>query len=130
MSANKQMKTLSPQQYAFVLWLYKRHPNLARAAEARHESLEGFLDTASNVFNNIVEKAPDLLKTYVTGEQQIQQMKLNLERAKAGQYPLDSTGALYTGGGGRALASSQIPTWVWIAGGGLVAFLLITTLRK
>ena len=126
---NKQLKTLTPAQFAFVKWLYEKHPNVAKAAEEHHESLAGFLDTAGTVFNNIMTKAPDLLKQYVTGQQQIQELKLNLARAKAGQYPVDSDGNVYTGGAMRAQPQG-VPTWVWIGGGALIAYLLLTLSRR
>lgn len=123
--ANKELKTLSPAQFAFVKWLYANHPNVAKAAEERHESLEGFFDTAGKVFENVMQKAPDLLQQYVTGKQQIEQLKINLERARAGQYPVDSAGNVYTGGATLPQAVAQVPVWAWALAGGLLVYLIV-----
>lgn len=87
MEANQKLKTLTPAQYAFMRWLAETHPSLLQLAEERRASLNGFMDSLSNVFNTVMEKAPDLLKQYVTSQEQVAQLKANIERAKAGQYP-------------------------------------------
>jgi len=128
MPAQQQLKTLTPAQYAFVSWLYTTHPNIAREAEERREQLSGFMDSLTQVFNTVVTKAPDMLKEYVSGKQQIELLKINLARAKANEYPIDAGGSLYTGGGAAAQLQAGIggvPTWAWIAGAGLVVFLLM-----
>lgn len=129
MPAQQQLKTLSPAQYAFVSWLYTNHPNIAHAAEERREALNGFMDSLTSVFNTVVTAAPDLMKQYVTGKQQIDLMKINLQRAQANEYPLDANGALYTGGNSLQQMATQpvlgVPTWAWVAGAGLLVFLLM-----
>lgn len=129
MPANQQLKTLTPAQYAFVSWVYTNHPNIAQAAEERREQLDGFMDSLTNVFDTVVKSAPDLMKQYVTGRQQIDLLKVNLERAKANQYPLDANGSLYTGGNSmQQMVSAPIagvPTWAWIAGAGLLVYLVM-----
>jgi hypothetical protein len=128
MPAQQNLKTLTPAQYAFVSWLYTNHPNIAHAAEERREQLAGFMDSLTNVFNTVVTSAPDLMKQYVAGREQIDLMKVNLERAKANQYPLESNGALYTGGTVREQLQAGvggIPTWALIAGAGLIVYLLM-----
>jgi len=120
MSTQKKVRTLTPPQYAFLKWLYERHPNIAKAAEEQHASLSGFMDTLSNVFNQVMDKAPDLMKQYVTGRQQIEELKANIERAKAGQYPLEP--------GFMSQAPSQnsmLPTLLLVGAGGLVVYLLL-----
>jgi len=118
------LKTLTPAQYAFVKWLYARHPNIARAAEQHHASLNGFMDSLTTTFNTIVEKAPDLMKQYVSGKTQIEELKINLQRAKAGQYPLDASGGGYSQT--TALPSpAGVPLIAWIAGGALIAYLVL-----
>lgn len=122
----KQLKTLTPAQYAFVSWLYTNHPNIAREAEERREQLAGFMDSLTNVFNTVVTKAPDLLNQYVTGKQQIELLKVNLARAKANEYPIDQSGSLYTGGAPQMRATTGgIPAWALVAGAGLVLYLLL-----
>lgn len=128
MPAQQQLKTLSPAQYAFVSWLYTNHPNIAHAAEERREQLAGFMDSLTNVFNTVVTAAPDLMKQYVAGKEQIDLMKVNLERAKANQYPIDLNGSLYTGGAATQTLAAPvmgIPTWAWLAGGVLALYLLL-----
>jgi hypothetical protein len=129
MPADQQLKTLTPAQYAFVSWLYTNHPNIAHAAEERREALSGFMDSLTSVFNTVVTAAPDLMKQYVTGKQQIDLMKINLERAKANAYPLDANGSLYTGGNSmQQMATAPmlgVPTWAWIAGAGLLVYLVM-----
>ena len=129
MPAQTQLKTLTPAQYAFVSWLYTNHPNIAHAAEERREQLDGFMDSLTNVFNTVVTAAPDLMKQYVTGKSQIDLMKINLERAKANQYPLDANGSLFTGGNTLKAAATApmmgVPVWAWVAGAGLLVYLLM-----
>jgi hypothetical protein len=129
MPAQQQLKTLSPAQYAFVSWLYTNHPNLAREAEEHREALSGFMDSLTSVFNTVITKAPDIMSQYVAGKQQTELLKINLARAKANEYPLDASGSLYTGGNTFQQAVSApmmgVPTWAWIAGGGLLLFLLL-----
>jgi len=124
MSATHALKTLTPAQYAFVKWLYAKHPNVARAAEQHHASLNGFMDSLTTTFNTIVEKAPDLMKQYVTGKTQLEELKINLARAKAGQYPLDQSGGAYSYA--PAMPSpAGVPLLAWIAGGALIAYLVL-----
>jgi hypothetical protein len=122
------LKTLTPAQYAFVSWLYTNHPNIAREAEERREQLSGFMDSLTQVFKTVTDKAPDLLNQYVTGKQQIELLKINLERAKANAYPIDANGSLYTGGTVSQQMQTGIagvPTWAWIAGAGVLVYLLM-----
>lgn len=128
MSARK-LKELTPAQYAFMSWLYANHPNLAKDAEEKNRSLSGFMDSLTSVFNSVIEKAPDLMNQYVAGKTQIEQLKANIARASAGQYPLNANGTVYTGGSVVPTVVSQVPTWVWFAGGAAVVA-LIFSLRK
>ena len=121
MPATKQLRTLTPAQYAFVKWLYEKHPNVAKAAEEHHASLNGFMDSLTSTFNNILDKAPDLLKQYVAGQQQIDELKLNIERAKQGQYPV-SAGIPQSQ---MLPAPAGVPLIAWVAGGGILLYLLL-----
>lgn len=125
MPATKQLKTLSPAQFAFMKWFYEKHPALARKAEEQHASLNGFLDSLTNVFNNVVTQAPELMKQYVAGKSQIDQLKINLERAKQGLYPLDAGGGVYAGQPQMLPSPAGVPLLVWIAGGALLTFLVL-----
>lgn len=121
--AAKKLKELSPEQYAFMNWLQVNHPNLMRAAEEHNRSLSGFMDSITNVFNSVMEKAPDLLQKYVAGKEQVAQLKMNIERAKEGQYPINPDGSLYAPRG--VTPAQTVPTWVWFAGGGLLLALIL-----
>lgn len=123
MSATKQLKTLSPAQFAFMKWFYEKHPALARKAEEQHASLNGFLDSLTNVFNNVVTQAPELMKQYVAGKSQIDQLKINLERAKQGLYPLDAGGSVYAGQP-QMSAPGGVPVVAWLFGGAVLAFIV------
>ena len=129
MPAQQALKTLTPAQYAFVSWLYTNHPNIAREAEERREALSGFMDSLTSVFSTVMAKAPDMLNQYVAGKQQIELLKINLQRAKQNEYPLDAGGSLYTGGNPlqQTMASPVlgVPTWAWLAGGGVLLYLLL-----
>jgi hypothetical protein len=117
---DKQLKTLTPAQYAFMRWLDQNHPEVLRAAEERRASLSGFLDSLSNTFNNVMEKAPELMKSYVDGKAQIEQLKINIERAKRGEYPIEQPLMA------RAhSAVNTIPSWVWAAGAAGLLYLLL-----
>lgn len=124
MAAEKALKSLTPAQYAFVKWLYDKHPNIAQKAEAHHASLGGFMDSLTSVFNNVVTQAPELMKQYVSGKTQIETLKLNLARAKQGLYPVDEGGGVYAGAQPLP-APAGVPLTAWIAGGALLTLLLL-----
>jgi hypothetical protein len=113
------MKELSASEYIFLKWLQETHPQLYAEAEARQQSIGGFMDSLSTVFTNIANAAPDLLKQYVTGQQELAVLKANLARAKAGEIPITNTGQPYAtdAPGYRQNIFSTIPPWVLIAFG-------------
>ncbi len=118
--SEKALKTLTPAQYAFMRWLSETHPNLLAQAEDRRASLNGFMDSLTSVFTSITEKAPDLLNQYVTSKAQMEQLKLNIERAKRGEAPI--TQPLMVQASNTA---AQVPAWVWGAGGAILVYLLL-----
>lgn len=124
--AEKKLKELTPAEFAFLSWIYKNHPNIAQAAEAHQKSLSGFMDSASNVLNSIMEKAPDLLNQYVAGKAQIDLLKQNIARAKAGQFPVNEAGSIYA----AAQAPQTVPTWAVVLGVGGALALLFVLARK
>lgn len=117
---NQKLRSLTPAQYAFMKWLSDAHPNLLREAEERRASLNGFMDSLSQTFKTVMDKAPDLLNQYVAGKQQLAQLKINIERAKAGQYPIESQIGVPV-----AQAQSAIPWWAFAAGGAVLVYLLV-----
>lgn len=118
--SDTKLRTLTPAQYAFMKWLNDAHPALLHAAEERRASLSGFMDSLKNTFDEIVKQAPELLKTYADGKNQIAQIKLNIERAKQGQYPIES--ATFASAQTRA---QGLPPWAWAAGGAILVYLLL-----
>lgn len=118
--AEKQLKTLTPAQYAFIKWLSDTHPNLVAAAEERRASLNGFMDSLTNTFNNVIAKAPELLNQYVTGKAQVEQLKINIARAKEGQPPITNIPIAQAHS-----AASAVPGWVWAAGGAILVYLVV-----
>lgn len=131
MDQNKNVKSLTPAQFAFMKWINETHPNLMKAAEEHHKSLGGFLDTMTSTFNTIMTKAPDLLSQYVTGKAQIDTLKLNLERAKVGQMPLTDAGGIYTGAPNMLVQQTLIPGVPnWILGGAVAAIAVYLLMRK
>lgn len=116
---NTQLKTLTPAQYAFIRWLSATHPNLMTMAEDHRSSLNGFMDSLKSVFDNITSKAPELLNQYITSKEQLAQLKLNIERARANQPPIE-TPLIYK----VNAAANGVPGWVWGAGGAILLYLL------
>lgn len=122
--ANTKLKVLSPAQFAFLSWLEKTHPNLLRAAEDRRASLDGFMDSITKVFDTVTTRTPELLNTYVTGKAQLEQLKLNIARAKEGKPPVTDIAAPL-----RETVSS-VPNWAWAAGGAIAVYLLLKLARR
>lgn len=108
------MKELSASEYVFLKWLQDTHPALYQAAEERQKSLGGFMDSLSTVFTNIANAAPGLLNQYVKGKQELEILKANLARAKAGEVPVDAAGQPYFAGNApRQDFLSSVPGWAW-----------------
>jgi len=120
------MKELTAPEYVFLKWLHETHPALYSAAEERQQSLSGFMDSLSTIFTNIANAAPDLLNTYVKGQAELATLKANLARAKAGEVPLNMSGQPYPGAyPQQSGALAGIPTWVFVALGVGVVYLLV-----
>jgi len=126
------MKKLSLNEYLFLKWVNKTHPQMfASVAGDPREALSGFMDSLSQGLQTFLAEAPKLYGQYLTGKREIAAMKMNVERLKAGQPPIDpATGqpiSQYTPGYGVPPGSSfvdSVPTWAWLAGAGLLAVLL------
>ena len=112
------VKSKSKAQVAFLSWVKAKHP--AFYAQLQQEA--GLGDVATT-FNNVLNSASTLLTHYVAGKQQVALLKLNIERAKQGQLPLDQLQATRLREG--PAVSPGVPTWVWVAGGAGLLFLLL-----
>lgn len=118
--AEQALKSLTPAQYAFIRWLNQTHPSLVAAVEERRSNLHGFMDSLSSVFKQVTEQAPDLLKQYVAGKRDLEQLKLNIARAKAGQMPIEIPAVAQV-----QSATAGVPMWAWAAGGAILVYLLM-----
>lgn len=121
--SNKALKTLTPAQFAFLKWLHEAHPELAKAAEERRASIDGFMDSLTSTFDAITKNAPDLAAEYLKSREEIAQLDLNIARAKAGQQPVTNPLAFnFT----RAASSTTagVPTWAFAAGAAVLVYLL------
>lgn len=114
------LKTLSPAQFAFLKWLSDTHPNLMAQAEQHRSSLSGFMDSLTKTFDSVMTKAPDLMNQYVTSKAQLEQLKLNIERAKRGEPPITEG---FTGQVQQVV--STVPGWVWAGGAAILVYLLM-----
>lgn len=129
------MKTLSVNEYLFLKWANKFNPAMFEAIVGDpRQMLSGFMDSLSQGLQTFFTEAPKVYGQYLQGQQQLQALKLNIERAKAGYAPIDpTTGQVITSatpgyGVPPGFASSglaSVPTWVWIAGAGLLAVVLL-----
>ncbi len=125
------MKTLTVNQYLFLKWANKFNPAMFEALVGDPRSmLSGFMDSLSTGLQAFLSEAPKVYGQYLQGKQQIDAMKLNIERAKLNQPPIDPyTGQVITSGmPGYDVppgVTSGVPTWAWIAGAGLLAVLIL-----
>jgi len=78
-------------QAQFLTWLKNRHPELYSATieQAEMSTLSG-LGAEESVWSKIVNGVSSLGTTYLALKNQKDLLALNLERAKAGQPPLDA----------------------------------------
>lgn len=108
-------------QAQFLAWFKHTHPSLY--AQAAQSAGLGDVGGIADGFNSLLNSATGLLSQYVAGKSQLDTLKINLARAKAGQAPI-AAGALPVE---RAAPSglAAVPGWVWIAGAGGLLFLLL-----
>jgi hypothetical protein len=116
----------------FLAWLRENHADLyARAMrDATAPQLSGFLDSLTDTFKKITDSVPKLAETYVNTRAQIDAIKLNIERAKAGMYPIDpKTGQPYSSGQPAqvemAIARESGMNPMLLLGGAVILFLLL-----
>jgi hypothetical protein len=119
----KEMQELSAAEYVFLRWLQDTHPQLYADAEQRQKTIGGFLDSFGQVLESVSQAAPGILKTYVKGQQDLEVLRENLARAKAGEMPLASAGGMMYQPSANPLAS--VPIWAWaLLGLGTVVLLV------
>lgn len=127
------MRTMTVNQYLFLKWMHDTHPGLYEASSAKQ--LSGFMDSLGTAFTTVIEAAPKLYSQYIDGKTQISLLKANLQRAQQNLPPVDASGQVITTGmPGYAIPAgypisnnpfASVPPWVWIAGAGVVALLLL-----
>lgn len=98
----------------FLAWLRENHPDIYSqfvapaplvGQQLAPVALSGFLDSIGNAFNsvltNVTNSLPKLAETYSTYQQQRELLRINAERARAGQAPLtvNAQGQLITAAG-------------------------------
>lgn len=104
-------------------------------------TLSGLWESITSAFERVTTALPNLAQTYVTAKAQIDWLKLNAERAKKGEPPLDPVTGLPLQPQGViappvnsqaakietqiATSAQGVPPWAWIAGAGVVAFLVL-----
>ncbi len=108
---------------AFVEWLAKKHPSFY--AQVRQDTGLGDVAPTPNLFTQILNSATGLLSQYVASKEQLAQLKVNIARAKAGQPPLTSD-QFATGTVPQRSMLGGIPTWVLLAGGAGILYLLLS----
>lgn len=126
------MDTATNNRLAFFRWLSGTHPNLYRAVlpaiqQPNAVQMAGIFDFLSSVgtsiangVSKVADLIPQLASTYVNTKSQVDLIKVNLQRAQAGQAPVTALPAGSSGGGPIATTSdgsffSQIPVWGWVA---------------
>ncbi len=129
------MKTLSVNEYLFLKWANKFNPAMFEAIVGDpRDKLSGFMDSLSTGLQSFLTEAPKVYGQYLQGKQQIDALKLNLQRAQAGLAPIDpATGQVITSAtpgynippGFARTGLDAVPTWAWIAGAGLLALLIL-----
>lgn len=131
-TAARKVDIMNKAQLAYMSWLQKTHPALYKKVVPDDAGLSGIIDSITSGFNSLVNNAGALFTTYVSGKTALDLLKVNTKRAKAGQPPFAtiaeanqaaSLEARYPMGQPSLLQS--IPPMVWIAGGGLILFLLL-----
>lgn len=122
------MDTATNNRLAFFRWLRATSPHLYSAMlpeiQADPNQLSGFFDFVQSVgtsIGNAVSKAADLIpslaQTYVQTRQQIDLIKVNVQRAQNGDAPVTAlpAGQMAPGAPGSQPPSffASIPMWGW-----------------
>jgi hypothetical protein len=121
------VEKLSKAQLAFMAWLQAKHPNIYQRAVPDNAGLSGIIDSITAGFNSVMNNAGSLLSSYVTGKSQLDLLKLNIQRAKAGLPPQTADEQALMRGASTAAPSflSQIPPVAWIGAGGLLLWFIL-----
>ncbi len=122
---------LNKAQLAYMSWLQANHPALYGKVVPNDPGLSGIFDSIANGFKSLVANAGSLFSTYVTSKGQLDLLKANTARAKQGLPPVASLEELAQSNAWSIQAGqpmsflSGIPPIAWVAGGGLLLFLLL-----
>lgn len=108
---NKALREMSAAEYVFLRWLRDTHPALYAQAEDRQKTIGGFMDSFGQVLDTVSKSSTALLSQYVKGRQDLEVLKENLVRARAGEMPLQSAGGALYQPSQNPLAA--VPMWAW-----------------
>lgn len=131
------MRKMSLNEFLFLKWVSKTHPKLYNVvAGDPREALSGFMDSLSQGLQAFLTEAPKVYGQYLQGKQQLDALKLNVERARMNLPPIDpTTGQPITAqtpgydvppGVTRGFFDS-VPPWAFVAVGALA---LVFILKK
>lgn len=117
----------TPQsQAAFINWLRTQQPRAYALIMSQPSTLGDWSDTISNVFKRVTETVSKLAPVYIESKAQYELLKLNIERAKAGQMPVQTlpgqTGGAVIDPNAQSFTSG-LPSWAIPAAIGAVLFL-------
>jgi hypothetical protein len=131
------MPSAAENRIAFLSWLRVNHPGLfTEAMNVASAGASGMGDLASSIgstWDKFVTTATQIAGQYVIGKQQLDLLKLNVERAKSGQAPVDANGVPIAAPGSGYLSPYAVdaarqgpafPQWAIIAGVAVLALLL------
>jgi len=122
----------TPQsQAAFIQWVKRKYPRYyAQAMAEGNSNIGDFASGLKSIFDTIKGAVLTLGPAYIQTKSEIELLKLNIARAKAGQAPVNSLPAADSGGGGAVATNggSGLPSWAIPAAIGAV--LLIFLMRR
>ena len=121
----------SPQaQLAFVKWVKGRFPRLYKDAldqSGLNMQLGDFASSISSFFNGIKNTLTEIAPAYIQTKAEYELLKLNLDRARAGQMPVASLEAAQAAAAQQAQPqqAGQFPAWLIPVGIGIAALILL-----
>jgi hypothetical protein len=120
-------------QAAFIQWLRGNYPNLyQRAMSESGLRLGDFASAISNIFGTIKDTVAKLAPVYVQTRAEMELLKINIARAKAGQMPVNSAQEAAdeaSGYRGSGFSFASIPPVFLYGGLALLAFFLFKRMR-
>lgn len=118
---------------AFLHWMKTREPRVYALVMAQGNALGDWTDTISNIFTKVTDTVAKLAPTYIETKAQLELLKLNIARAKAGQMPVTSLPGAAGSGGGNVVATQpqggsfmdSLPSWAIPAAIGVALLLFM-----